>query len=165
MLSIPFSVLLTGPADANRLTEAPWLVRRESITHVPTAKNFVALRRIAGTSRATHPWFGFGGEFVPATLEQASRTFLGIECADSAELFASLPRLPFTSRELDAGRELLGASEQDQLLGQAFTVDAVRRAPLIDYHVLHFSTHALLPGELPCENEADNHHLRPARRS
>ena len=154
LLSIPFSVLLTGPADPDRLTEAPWLVRRESIAHVPTAKNFAALRRIAGTSRATHPWFGFGGEFVPATLEQASRTFLGVECANSAELFASLPPIPYSLRELDAARELLGASERDQLLGQAFTVDAVHRASLIDYHVLHFSTHALLPSELHCENEA-----------
>ena len=41
--------------------------------------------------------------------------------AGSARLFASLPTLPFAQRELDAARELLGASPSDELLNAAFT--------------------------------------------
>ncbi|MBV9758197.1 MAG: CHAT domain-containing protein [Alphaproteobacteria bacterium] len=152
LLSIPFGVLLTGPADADHLGEAPWLLRRFTIAHVPAASNFVALRKIAGGSRATQPWFGFG-DFRPATLAQAERTFTGAECLESAKLFAGLPALPYSRRELEAARQLLGASAQDELLGAAFTAAAVRRAPLADFHVLHFATHGLLPAELKCESE------------
>ena len=50
---------------------------------VPAPANFVSLRKIAGTSRATHPWFGFGS-FHPITLAQAERSFPGATCSDSA---------------------------------------------------------------------------------
>jgi len=73
LLSLPFEVLLTGPADAG-LAGAPWLVRRMSIAHVPAPSNFVSLRKLAGTSRARQPWFGFG-DFKPSD-DGAGRTQL-----------------------------------------------------------------------------------------
>jgi CHAT domain-containing protein len=151
LLSLPFPLLLTGSADPGDLAGAPWLIRQMTIAHVPSAANFVALRK-AGSSRAAHPWFGFGG-FHPVTLAQAQATFPGAACADSARLFASLPPLPFAKRELDAARALLGASPSDELLDAAFTAAAVRRVGLKDYRILHFATHALLPAELRCQNE------------
>jgi CHAT domain-containing protein len=151
LLSLPFALLLTGPADAANLQGAPWLIRQMTIAHVPSAANFVALRN-AGTSRAAHPWFGFGG-FHPVTLAQADASFPGTSCADSAKLFASLPPLPFAQRELDAARQLLGASPSDELLNTAFTANAVRHMSLMDYRILHFATHALLPSELRCQDQ------------
>jgi CHAT domain-containing protein len=151
LLSLPFGVLLTGPADPANLAAAPWLIRQMTVAHVPSAANFVALRK-AGNSRAAHPWFGFGG-FRPVTLAQAEASFPGATCRDSAKLFASLPPLPFAQRELDAARALLGASPSDELLNTAFTADAVRRVALQDYRILHFATHALLPAELRCQNQ------------
>ncbi|HME23576.1 MAG TPA: CHAT domain-containing tetratricopeptide repeat protein [Acetobacteraceae bacterium] len=151
LLSLPFPLLLTGPGDPNALADAPWLIRQMTVAHVPSAANFVALRK-AGTSRAAHPWFGFGG-FRPVTLAQAAATFPGAACANSARLFASLPTLPFAQRELDAARGLLGAQPTDELLNAAFTAEAVRRTALKEYRILHFATHALLPAELRCQNE------------
>jgi CHAT domain-containing protein len=151
LLSLPFALLLTGPADAANLSGAPWLIRQMTIAHVPSAANFVALRK-AGTSRAEHPWFGFGG-FHPVTLAQAEASFPGATCRDSAKLFASLPPLPFAQRELEAARALLGASPSDELLNAAFTAPAVRRVALQNYRVLHFATHALLPAELRCQDQ------------
>lgn len=151
LLSLPFGLLLTGPADTANLSSAPWLIRQVTIAHVPSAANFVALRK-AGSSQAAHPWYGFGG-FHPVTLRQAEATFPGATCSDSAKLFASLPPLPFAQRELDAARALLGASPSDELLNTAFTADAVRRVALQDYRILHFATHALLPAELRCQNQ------------
>jgi len=150
LLSLPFGVLLTGPADAANLAEAPWLIRRMTIAHVPSAENFVALRKIAATSRARQPWFGFG-DFRPVTLAQAERSFPTAACADSARLFAGLPPLPFAARELEAARQLLHGSRNDELMGAAFTVPAVMRAPLQDFRVLHFAAHALLPSDLRCQ--------------
>ncbi len=152
LLSLPFAVLLTGPGDPARLAEAPWLIREFTIAHVPSPANFVALRRIAATSRATHPWFGFG-DFRPVTLLQAERTFPAGSCADSARLFAGLPPLPYARKELAAAQALLGAAPSDQMLGAAFTVPAVEHARLKNYRVLHFAAHALLPAELRCQSE------------
>jgi CHAT domain-containing protein len=152
LLSLPFEVLLTGPAEASNLAAAPWLVRRFTLAHVPAPSNFVSLRKIAAGSRASRPWFGFG-DFRPVTLAQAERTFSGPGCIESAKLLASLPPLPYARKELDAARALLGADASDMLLGPAFTVDAVLKARLKDYRILQFSTHALLPSELRCQSE------------
>ncbi len=152
LLSLPFAVLLTGPGDPARLGEAPWLIRDFTIAHVPSAANFVALRRIAATSRAAQPWFGFG-DFHPVTLAQAEHSFPAGACADSARLFSGLPPLPYARRELEAARQLLGAPPSDELLGAAFTVPAVEHASLKNYRVLHFAAHALLPTDLRCEGE------------
>ena len=152
LLSLPFAVLLTGPADGANLAHAPWLVRRFAIAHVPAAANFVSLRRVAGTSRATEPWFGLG-DFRPVGLRQAERSFPGATCADSARLFAGLPALPFAKRELDAARALLGGGAGDQMVGAAFTAPQVLRADLRGFRVLHFAAHALLPAELRCQSE------------
>jgi CHAT domain-containing protein/tetratricopeptide (TPR) repeat protein len=152
LLSLPFEVLLTGPADAANLADAPWLVRKFTLAHVPAPSNFVSLRKIAAGSRASHPWFGFG-DFHPVTLAQAEKTFSGAGCGESAKLLSGLPPLPYARKELDAARALLGADASDELLGPAFTADAVLKARLKDYRILQFSTHALLPAELRCQSE------------
>jgi CHAT domain-containing protein len=118
---------------------------------VPAAANFTSLRKIAGNSRATRPWFGFG-DFRPVTLAQATRTF-GTDCADSARLYAGMAPLPFARAELEVSRRLLNAAPTDALLGQSFTVRDVKRANLKDVRILHFATHALLPAELRCQSE------------
>lgn len=151
LLSLPFSVLLTGPAGPAALGEAPWLVRRMAVGHVPSAGNFVALRRVAAGSRAPKPWFGFG-DFRPVTLAQAQRSFPA-SCGDSAALLARLPPLPSAKKELDLARQIVGGGTSDSLLGTAFTAPAVERANLSDYRVLHFATHALLPSDLKCQSE------------
>jgi CHAT domain-containing protein len=152
LLAFPFEVLLTGPADDAHLADAPWLLRRFTITHVPAPSNFVSLRKIAGGSRATKPWFGFG-DFIPIKLAQAERSFPGATCAESAQLLAGLPQLPGARRELDAARGLLGAGPNDELLGAAFTVPSVEAAKLKNVRILHFAAHALLPAELRCQSE------------
>ncbi len=152
MLALPMEVLLTGAADAGNLANAPWLVRKFSLSHVPAASNFVSLRKIARGSRATQPWFGFG-DFRPVTLAQAQRTFPSATCADSARLLAGLPRLAAANKELEAARQLLGAAPSDQLLGAAFTAAAVQKASLQNYRVLHFAAHAVLPAELACQSD------------
>ncbi len=153
LLSLPFEVLLTGPASDDHLDQAPWLVRQFTLAHVPAPSNFVSLRKIAGGSRASRPWFGFG-DFRPVTLAQAQRSFPGSTCADSAQLIAGLPILPFATRELAAAQGLLGAGRGDELVGTEFTADRVLKTPLQDYRILQFSTHALLPTELRCQSEA-----------
>ena len=148
LLAMPFGVLLTGPAAEDHLGDAPWLVKQMSVSHVPAPANFVSLRKLGPATGAT-PWFGMG-DFRPVTLAQADRTFPSANCRQSARLFAGLPPLPATGRELNAARELLGGSPQDELLGAAYTARAVQHAALSNVRVLHFASHALLPSDLAC---------------
>ena len=152
LLSLPFGVLLTGPAAQDDLAGAPWLIRQVAIEHVPAPANFVSLRKLAGTTRATRPWFGFGA-FRPVSLAQAEASFPAASCADSAQLLAGLPPLPGAEVELHALQRVIGAGRGDLLEGAAFTAEGVQHANLKDVRILHFATHALLPTDLACENE------------
>lgn len=152
LLALPFALLPTGQASADDLANAPWLVRQTTLSYVPAAANFVSLRKIAGTSAATQPWFGFGN-FQPVTLAQAQATYSAATCQDSAQLFANLPHLPYATLELQAASATFGANTDDELLGTNFTVPNVEKADLKDFRILHFATHALLPTDLPCQNE------------
>ena len=152
LLSLPFGLLLTGPATQDALNTAPWLIRKVAISHVPAPANFVSLRRAAATARANQPWYGFG-DFRPVTLAQAERTFPAGACEDSAKLFAGLPPLPFARRELEAARLLLGGAQRDALQGAEFNTPRVLQQDLRAYRVLHFATHALLPSDLRCQTE------------
>ncbi len=152
LLSLPFEVLLTGPATQDKLAEAPWLIRQYTLAHVPAPSNFVSLRKIASGSRATQPWFGFG-EFRPVSRAQAEKSFPGATCGDSAAALSGLPLLPYAKKELDAARQLLGANTSDELLAANFTAARVLGTPLKNYKILQFSTHALLPTDLRCTSE------------
>ena len=146
---------MTGPADPARLAEAPFLMRRTTIAHVPAPANFVTLRGVANTSAARKPWFGFG-DSQPVSLAQAVASFPAGACGDSARKLAGLAPLPGAARELEIVRASFGATAADELLGASFTADRVLRArdSLRDYRILHFAAHALLPSDLRCESEA-----------
>jgi CHAT domain-containing protein len=152
LLSIPFGALLTGPASADAFNTAPFLIRRMTVSHVPSVASFVNLRKSAKTAQAPEPWFGMG-DYKPPTLRQALASFPPATCGESARELADLPPLPGSQKELEIARRLLGASAGDEMLGAAFTAKNVRAAPLNRYRVLHFATHAVLPGELRCQAE------------
>ncbi len=152
LLALPFSLLPTGPAKADNLASAPWLIRKTTLAYVPAAANFVSLRRAQGTSAAKQPWFGFG-DFQPVTLAQAQATYNAAACPESAAEFAGLPQLPYAKLELQAAAAVFGAGPQDELLGANFTVPNIQKADLKNFQILHFATHALLPTDLPCQAE------------
>jgi CHAT domain-containing protein len=152
LLSIPFGLLLTGPMGDNP-AKAPWLAREMTVAHVPAPANFVSLRKVAGGSRATRPWIGFGDP-RPVTLQQAFASFPAANCADSARLLAALPRLEGARDELELVRQQLGGAAEDEILGDRFTEAAIRKASLSNYRVVEFATHGLLPTDLACQNEA-----------
>jgi CHAT domain-containing protein len=158
LLAVPFGALLmasvSGPdlSQASDLSQAPFLIRKVAVSHVPSVASFVNLRQGAKTVQATRPWFGMG-DFTPPTLRQATATFPVDACGDSARAFADLPPLPGARKELEVARALLGAEKSDEMLGASFTARNVIATPLKNYRILHFATHALLPGELRCQAE------------
>ena len=150
LLSLPFALLLTDDFSGADLRSAPWLVRSMSIAHVPSAANFVGLRRTAAGSPALRPWYGFG-DFRPVTRAAAARSFPQPACAETAADFAGLAPLAHSRAELEKARAIMGANPAELLLGPAFTAEAVRHARLKGYRIVHFSTHALLPSTLECQ--------------
>jgi len=152
LLSLPFGLLLSGPASQDDLASAPWLIKHLVVAHVPAPANLVGLRKQAAASRATIPWFGFG-DFRRVTQAQAVTAFPPSSCGDSAELLANLPPLPGAQLELETVRKITHADPADQLLGPAFTAEAVLKAPLKHARILHFATHALLSTDLKCQTE------------
>jgi len=150
LLSLPYGVLVTAaPPKADGHEGAAFLLQRLAISHVPAASSLVTLRR-AGVSAAPRPWFGFGDPRpVPAGF--AARSFPA--APDCGRGLSGLTALPASAIELRAAQQLMGAAVTDVRVGSAFTMAAVRAAPLRQYRVLHFATHAVLPSDLTCLNE------------
>lgn len=167
LLSIPFQVLLTDPFNGANLSEAPFLVKKLTITHVPSASNLLRLRQSTAPTRtasgaqttpaalpARRPWFGFGSS-TQITPAMASRLYPTLRCGDneSARRVVQLPVLPGAARELNAVRQLMRAAPNEELIGQAFTRSATLSRSLGDYRVLHFASHALLQSDIACLEE------------
>lgn len=149
LLSLPFGMLLTGPADPAALGAAPWLIRRFALEHVPGPQTLVSLRAATAGSSAPLPYAGFG-DFMPATAAQLARSFPPDRCAEDARLASGLGRLPGTRAEVSIAGQLLGAAPDAIRLGPEATKAALLTARLDQARILHLATHALLPGELSC---------------
>jgi CHAT domain-containing protein len=149
LLALPFGMLLSGPADPQALRSAPWLIRQHAIIHVPSPQTFVTRRATPGGSAAPLPYIGFG-DFRPPSAGQLARAFPRDRCASDARVARGLGQLPGTRLEVQLAAELLRAAPAQVRLGPAFTTNGVKRAALHEARIVHFATHALLPGELSC---------------
>ncbi|MEI6161905.1 MAG: CHAT domain-containing protein, partial [Roseococcus sp.] len=151
LLSLPFGLLLTGPADAGALAAAPWLIRRQAVVHAPSVQALVTQRARAPASLAAQPYIGFG-DFIPATPAQLNRSFPRDRCANDAAQAVLLGRLPGFAREIRLAASVMGPGSQERL-GRDFTAETVRQAPLDQFRIVHFATHGLLPNDLSCLTE------------
>src|SRR5262249_24540262 len=130
-----------------------------------------ALRLFARKDQAVRPMIGFGDPvFDPSetrtpdaaatqrgapksrvgTASRATRAYSDIW--NGAEIdykaLANAPRLDDTADELKAVRLSLGAPASDVHLGRDASETTVKRAPLADYRIVYFATHALVAGDL-----------------
>jgi CHAT domain-containing protein len=150
--SLPFGILLTGRTDPEKLSTAPWLIRTVAVEHVPSAANFLNLRKRATSSRATRPWFGFGTS-TKISLAQAEATFPLSSCRDIVDWLANSTPEPGERRELEGVRRIFGAAVSDQLLDESLTIRTLKQIDLNNYRVLHFVTHLLASSDLGCQSE------------
>ncbi len=153
LLALPFGMLLTGPADAGSLRDAPWLIRRHAVSHAPSVQALVRLRAgaAARAPRAPRAFVGFG-DFAPPSAEQLRASFPAERCGDDARALREFGRLPGTRREVEAAAGLFGG-DATRVLGTAFTGAAVRDGGLSQYRIVLFATHGLLPTDLACVSE------------
>jgi CHAT domain-containing protein/Tfp pilus assembly protein PilF len=167
LTALPVHVLVTEkPAEAlpKRLAEyrdAAWLVRRHSLTVLPSVASLRALRSLPRAGRAIKPMIGFGdpvfspnpsaaGKERDATraLVPAYTTYWRGANLNRAALGNALRPLPDTAVELRAVAEKLGAPMSDIHLGADATETALKQARLTDYRIIYFATHGLVAGDV-----------------
>ncbi len=151
LLALPFGMLLTGPAVPGNLSAAPWLIRRHAIVHAPSVQALVRVRANSAASAAPRPYIGFG-DFLPPSDAQLRASFPPGRCGQDAAVARGLGRLPGTVGEVRVAASLMGAGAT-QVMGRDFTAAAVAGAGLMQYRIVHFATHGLLPGDLACLTE------------
>jgi CHAT domain-containing protein len=181
---LPFAVLPTAAVSLgeervlfDRYRKVPWLIRKISVTRLPSVSSLVSLRSLAEGESDRKPFAGFGDPvFNPQQLAQTGirkgKEKLAIEDAgpegqiyvrgirvsnegllDSDKITSctinDLKRLPDTSAEIAHIAEALGAdSTNDVFLGKQASERRVKSMDLSDRRVIAFATHALVPGDL-----------------
>ena len=180
---LPFAVLPTAPTPGlkneallfDEYQAVPWLIRKVSITRLPSTATLVILRKLPATTPRDRAFVGFGDSiFNPAQIESGHQTqtsepqpfesgrpglnFRGIRITDSGRLddpkitsihLESLQRLPDTAEELENIAQILNADQQhDLFLREKASEEQVKTMDLFNRQVVAFATHALVPGDL-----------------
>jgi len=184
---LPFALLPTAPvrlAEEQELfgqyRQVPWLIRKTSVSRLPSASTFVALRSVAAGDPMRKAFAGFGDpifnaqQLAAAHKEKAKPAIVaasqpgqihvrGIRISDEGTLDSdkivsctlnNLNRLPDTSAEIKHIAAALGAHPNDDVfLGQQASEQQVKSMDLSDRKVIAFATHALVPGDLDGLNQ------------
>jgi CHAT domain-containing protein/Flp pilus assembly protein TadD len=159
LTSLPPQVLITTDPDGKNLNSVDWLVRKYTVTVLPSIASLKILRGEKSTVAALKPMIGFGdpvfdrttrtiGRPKVAALNRSLTSFYRGVTADTRSLAEALPALPETADELRGIAKILGATSEDIKLGEAASVTTVKKEPLANYRVVYFATHALVAGEV-----------------
>jgi len=183
LAQVPFSILPTDPVSLGKekgelfsiYRKVPWLIRKVSITRVPTASSFISLRTISKGDPSRKAFLGFGDPFFnreqlarakkervddKLVLAKRGRTLhvRGIRVTESGTLdnetitsinLGLLNRLPGTEDEIvSICTALDGDPARDVFLGEKASESQVKSMDMSDRRVIVFATHALVPGDL-----------------
>ena len=159
LASLPFGLLVTAPPTDGNYSRASWLGQKFAISHTPSMQAFYTLRSAAPKTVPPKVMLAFGDPVLEgaksAPLSDAARAAEGCRPAgpmDGAVLRALSP-LPETSSELNKVAAILGAGSSTLFLRAEANEVNFRAQKLLDYRILYFATHGLLPGELKCQSE------------
>jgi CHAT domain-containing protein len=180
---LPFSILPTSLVRPGRETgelfsnyrKVPWLIRKFSITRLPSASSFVTLRILPKGDPLRRAFVGFGdpvfnsdqlaqmkkekaGQKLILSSEAGSLHVRGIRITETGNLDSekigscqldSLNRLPDTAEEIKSIAEALNADlTKDIFIGEKASEHQVKTMDLSNRRVIAFASHALVPGDL-----------------
>ncbi len=159
---LPFALLVTAQASPTTdYRSVPWLIRRASITQLPSVNTLVTLRSAPAGKVDRRPFIGFGDPVFSkqqaAQVPQQAAASRGVNLrniplqrdgVNSAQL-AQLARLPDTADEIrEIASSLKADSRSDVFLGVTANEQNVKQSDLARYKVVAFATHGLVPGDL-----------------
>jgi len=157
---LPFETLrAAGPDDRGIPSSRPQcLIERFSISYMPSVSVLAELQQRApgqvrkfdllayGDPVFSRPGFSRpGGDSPPFVGPTPGDLVRGIY--ESAGI--RFPPLPNTRREVEAVGRLFPRERQTTLLGLDATEASVKQTNLLDYHLLHFATHAIVDDRNP----------------
>jgi len=179
---LPLALLPTAPGspardDAVRFESyrhIPWLIKRVSITRLPSAASLLTLRTLPPGNEDREPFIGFGDPIFNADQLEAATSpaarlarrgqggqaiqIRGIRVSEEGVLdnaaltsvgLEQLNRLPDTAAEIrEIGAELGADPSRDIYLGADASETTVKTQDLAGKKVVAFATHALRPGDL-----------------
>lgn len=172
LTALPFHLLVTETPQAaipDRLEgyrSAAWLLRRQTVSVLPSVISLKSLRAFARRDQGVKPMTGFADPvFNPALEGPADRRATGKIAArsiatiaytdfwrgagvDRARLAQALPQLPDTADELNAVAKDVGAAEADIHLGRDASETTLKRAALAQHGIIYFATHGLVAGDV-----------------
>jgi CHAT domain-containing protein len=180
---LPFAALPTKPVRLRRAKgplfssyrKVPWLVRRASVTMLPSVAALKNLRSRRAGSPGRRPFLGFGAPLfngnrprmvqkpvmekkkvasrkddrtVSRNMPLAWRSLRKTRDLDSLRL-PDLSHIPETAAEVrSVARALRADSNRDVYLGSRASEDTLKQMDLANRKVVLFATHGLLPGDL-----------------
>jgi len=160
--------------------DVEWLIKKHSITVLPSTTAFINLRSISGKAKAVDHFVGFGDPYFSLEqLEQAESKagqlnaslttrsgpiqVRGIRVTEAGALdkkkitsinIGMLNRLPDTRAEVISIAATLKADiEKDVFIGKQACEQVVKNMDLSDRKVVVFATHGLVPGDLDGLNQ------------
>ena len=180
---LPLAILPTAPvslaSDGNvffdRYRKIPWLIRKVSVTILPSVSSLITLRSLPPSDPKSKAFAGFGdpifskeqlasldAEKSEKTMQLASRGGkLQIRRVRKTEVgnidnkqinsikLEHLNRLPDTADEImDIANALNADLDQDVFLGKNASKHQIKTMNLSNRRVIAFATHALIPGDL-----------------
>jgi CHAT domain-containing protein len=172
LTALPFHLLVTEkpaaaiPQKFADYRDAAWLIKRQAVAVLPSVVSLKALRAFGAKNQASKPLVGFGDPVFDPALGSRDGTRKVTKTAgrnlntrsyteywegaavDRSKLSLSLPQLPDTAVELRSIAQKIGAPAGDIHLGKDASETVVKRAPLSDYRIVYFATHALVAGDV-----------------
>ncbi len=159
----------------SKYRKVPWLIRKVSVTRIPSAASLAALRELPQVGHVRKAFLGFGdpvfhpdqmktkpdekqekkSDVISRGVKLRLRAIRGSDQGnlDSKDISSSqlsrLSRLPDTAEEIIGISKTLEADpKQDVFLGKRASEKQVKSMNLSDRRVIAFATHALVPGDL-----------------
>jgi CHAT domain-containing protein/tetratricopeptide (TPR) repeat protein len=180
---LPLAILPTAPVPRSsdgtllfsKYRKVPWLIRKASVTMLPSVSSFITLRSLPAGDPTRKAFAGFGDPIfskdqvaAPAPEKSRKTTHLasrgarvqirGVRVTGKGDIdnkqinslqLANLNRLPDTASEIiDIAKALNADVGKDTFLGEHASEHTVKTADLSNRRVIAFATHALVPGDL-----------------
>jgi CHAT domain-containing protein len=156
LTSIPLQLLITSDPTGKALKDVDWLVKSVAVTIVPSIYSLKTMRAQKAQSTAPKPMIAYADPVFSKTAREGAQkvalrsmaSFYSGTQINVQALAETLDQLPSTKDEVVKVARALNVPANDIHTGLEATETAVKRAPLDQYRIVYFATHALVAGDL-----------------
>lgn len=163
--NLPFGTLVADIPEDGDYRNAPWLIKRMSITHAPSIVSFVNLRKSRSVRALQRPFLGIANPTFagpPPVVAVEDTETCNPEGIALPSRFEQLESLPDTIDEVRAVIASLGIKGADLFAERQAKETALRAKSLDQYNIIYVATHAVMPGEIACQQEPGIALARPS---